>query len=1494
MPQLRAAFQRTGHTANRSRLPVRLPGVFFTFGWAALLSIMLWAGMALAQPTALTVDVDGDDRLDVVMAEADPEMGLSIIRLEEGMRLPVATSDSPRLLATDWDGEYGPDLIVIHPEAPISLWMNDGTGLFSEDPDFRRDAAVPLQTAVVADLTNDGWPSIAGRIDSVTVVVIERTESDRYLFRYWWVGSPDAPIEVRDLNRDGRLDLVVGSSARLRTENGWSEEWVTARGLGRTYTSRITLRGTEGNPNAVGARLLLHTSAGVQAHWFFPPDHADGHVDLAVPENCRGISVIWPDGTQSATNAVPPEGGEMVISRVAPEVSAAASWDLPDGRKRRHWQVFEPQTVADRALWAVACTGDPGVLIPVEFDRSGMQIEWTSTRAPLPGEACVLLYAGAACATHIIRNADVAFVPVPVDRDTIDVSRGLSRGVALVGNPAEDGAPELILSADGTPEGAYAVPLGALVPGSRAEGGTPRDLEFDGTDPEVIAWWSAMRAVGAEIEATDHRVRDLLEGATCYALADITGDGRADLLTITEQGATTLYEGTDGRLSGHHVCEGYVERITAGPGDTVTLTLHNPTDNALTIDAMQTDAPLELLPIELPAVIRANDTLHVRTRIASGTRDDFDAQLRLTGEGFDRGEAIVPVAVTIGISPDAVLEHFTLNLGVVQRDTPITGKIMVPWVRLLAPRERPTNTAFGDATAHFSEVDDGDSVRIIIDVVPLALGDVAVRYPLKAGEMEILATVVDTVPPAAPYASVELSGDSAVARWTSVTAEDLDFYEVVRLPNESWDVPLEDTVFVDDGMEEGSTRLYVVRAVDVAGNAASSDTIEVYRPDQTPPTIRMTNPLPGTRGIHPGTSLHLAISDTFSNLAVDSFRLWIDGQPVGLSRLAIDRRDRRWAVSFEPGAWPMGRRVVIRARAADDAEEPNVAEWTGFFVTVADTIVPAVEWVGAPPSLVEGGALRARITMPEDRTIVRANLAVRAPGSSEVDTIEGLVSGRDIEFDLPPALLNGSGLFYRWAISTDRRSYQLPESADVWKSWSFTTPTEGIYWPRSGERGTGRTLLAVPVENRDRGPLDVLREEILSGLSSGSLSGFDAKTQRWVPAREAEPMHLGSAALVSWETAAPVVQVIGGRTTRLDTSIALHLEPDWNLVGQPFPYPVAWRDVLTENPGIPIEGLWVERNGLRRAQIWDSWEGAWIYLDSDMPADLVIPSADTVMSVPESGLADSASTGILPQWLNPTWRNGGECLLAISARTEGHSISDLALGWHDNASDEWDVMDRFMPPMADSTLIVRFVNRTWESRPGLYAADFRRPSSGDAWKIEAITSRDAPVVLRFQWIIPPPVGSTADLLDLMTQDSLRLPRTGSVEYRLKELSRFPIRDLAIVIGNDLYREEAVPKEALAPSRLMLYPSYPNPFNTETTVSFSIPSDDAGPRYARLVVYNMLGQHVRVLYDDVAEPGIHTIPWNGRDDGNTEISSGLYFLELTWGSKRQLQRIIYLR
>jgi hypothetical protein len=86
-------------------------------------------------------------------------------------------------------------------------------------------------------------------------------------------------------------------------------------------------------------------------------------------------------------------------------------------------------------------------------------------------------------------------------------------------------------------------------------------------------------------------------------------------------------------------------------------------------------------------------------------------------------------------------------------------------------------------------------------------------------------------------------------------------------------------------------------------------------------------------------------------------------------------------------------------------------------------------------------------------------------------------------------------------------------------------------------------------------------------------------------------------------------------------------------------------------------------------------------------------------------------------------------------------------------------------------------------------------------------------------------------------------------------------------------------EEMHPVHFELGQNYPNPFNPNTNITFSVP----GPSDVRIMIYNMLGQEVRVLFAGQLNSGTQTLPFDGKDQSGRVLASGIYIYRMVAGS-----------
>ena len=94
---------------------------------------------------------------------------------------------------------------------------------------------------------------------------------------------------------------------------------------------------------------------------------------------------------------------------------------------------------------------------------------------------------------------------------------------------------------------------------------------------------------------------------------------------------------------------------------------------------------------------------------------------------------------------------------------------------------------------------------------------------------------------------------------------------------------------------------------------------------------------------------------------------------------------------------------------------------------------------------------------------------------------------------------------------------------------------------------------------------------------------------------------------------------------------------------------------------------------------------------------------------------------------------------------------------------------------------------------------------------------------------------------------------------------------------------------ITPATTELLGNYPNPFNPSTAIQFAL--REAGE--ASINIYNLKGQRIKTIKNRYQQPGIYQIKWNGTDDSNKKVSSGIFLYKLQANSVNQTKKMLLL-
>ncbi len=162
--------------------------------------------------------------------------------------------------------------------------------------------------------------------------------------------------------------------------------------------------------------------------------------------------------------------------------------------------------------------------------------------------------------------------------------------------------------------------------------------------------------------------------------------------------------------------------------------------------------------------------------------------------------------------------------------------------------------------------------------------------------------------------------------------------------------------------------------------------------------------------------------------------------------------------------------------------------------------------------------------------------------------------------------------------------------------------------------------------------------------------------------------------------------------------------------------------------------------------------------------------------------------------------------------------------------------------------------------------------------------------LFIQWVtLPPNFPGTVRIVNHKQLEFI--PNTNSNEYLhftytvTDSMGGFRKEWVFVYVYNPIYIKS--PVTARTPE---LFRAYPNPFNAGTTFTFSL----SHPSRVQLTIYSLTGQIMRTVIRQKMPPGKHHFYWDGKDDHNRLLASGMYLAQLKAGSTVSTIKVILLK
>ena len=291
----------------------------------------------------------------------------------------------------------------------------------------------------------------------------------------------------------------------------------------------------------------------------------------------------------------------------------------------------------------------------------------------------------------------------------------------------------------------------------------------------------------------------------------------------------------------------------------------------------------------------------------------------------------------------------------------------------------------------------------------------------------------------------------------------------------------------------------------------------------------------------------------------------------------------------------------------------------------------------------------------------------------------------------------------------------------------------------------------------------------------------------------------------------------------------------------------------------------------------DAWEGIWFN---------VLGSDDySVLFTPASMLDGAPFT---QEEIEQDRANQAGWEVKLEAYCGNRQNADNKFGVKAASSDAYDFLDApEMTPPTSSFVQLYFPHDEWEEQAGDYTYDFRAAGSSKyEWEFAVRVYNKANQQVEVAWPDLSQLPSRANAVitgvnvdmepvNMREVDSFTFTagNTMDAEYNFK----VKISDETVIFGEG--------ELVAVPAEFGLTQAYPNPFNNEITIDYTV----EGISEITLAVFDVLGREIAVLSSGNINPGAHSIIWNAEGQ-----STGIYFVKLTEGNSTDLLKAVLIK
>ena len=341
-----------------------------------------------------------------------------------------------------------------------------------------------------------------------------------------------------------------------------------------------------------------------------------------------------------------------------------------------------------------------------------------------------------------------------------------------------------------------------------------------------------------------------------------------------------------------------------------------------------------------------------------------------------------------------------------------------------------------------------------------------------------------------------------------------------------------------------------------------------------------------------------------------------------------------------------------------------------------------------------------------------------------------------------------------------------------------------------------------------------------------------------------------------------------GKSTPIFSPTKLNLSDGWNMVGNPYYYPVNLADhvVLSEN----VESTLYQWNGssYNNTTSMVPRGGNWVFSNGSGTMDFFHKQFWKPFiqgeAMPEGTVNDEEDF---------SWK------AKLITKAGNYYDKTATFGVHESASDTWDQFDYHEPPVIGDYISMAFDNDSWANNGGRYSQDIRSKSRTQTWNLAARSNIKGIVSLSLEDINAIPSHQDIRLVDPVLGIVYNLRSKKAVTFISQGNENSYHFKLIVGEADDI--QSQLDDMGMVPNDFELAQNTPNPFNPVTNIRVSLVEEAK----VTLKVYNLLGEEMNTLaLNRSLDKGNHRFIWAGKDDNGNQLPSGVYLYRMEVNSQ----------